>query len=624
MRTKVLAGSALLAALFAFDAHAQPAAQPPAAPPGGADPGDAYPGEDAVPAKPKPPPPGAPPGKPEPVPPDVAPPAPGPLPPPPPPPPPGEPPPPPGEPPAQPPPAPPPPPPPPPPPAAETAAAAAEGSAAAQGFPPIPLPPPQLFPAESTQELCGEPLVGFHGGRFFLRDSLDKFRLYPGGRLRTDFYGTFGPGVSDVTAAAGGSALKPQLALRRVRLELSGEMFSRLAFTLGMELGGQRIGETDVASATSRFAPALATDGEVMPAELSVSYRYRPWLNLTIGQFNVPFSMANRTREYATPLAERNLAIRGFVVPYNKDIGAALWGELEERLLSYEVGVFSGDGENRIARDAYPDLIGRVYGRPLVSLGDGSFFKLAQVGVSGRYGAKDQEFVEYDYPSIATGHGVVMWQPGYVDSYGRLNRVLPSGDQWALGGELRLPFDLPGGRALDIRGELYWVTNHTREAVDGTQLTNTERFGSMEGLGWYALVSFWALGDAFASGEPGVWRPPTVDFEKPGELLRGLEIVAVVAGIAANYDGASREGSPADLYTPNANIAAYQFGGAAQYWFGTNFRAGLNYAAYFAPDSGDQLRNQAVVVDNIAQDPAGNGGGEHVHHELTGRVAVTF
>ena len=177
-----------------------------------------------------------------------------------------------------------------------------------------------------------------------------------------------------------------------------------------------------------------------------------------------------------------------------------------------------------MARDAFPDVVGRVYSRPLAVSGEGSFFELAQIGVSARYGARDQEYVDCDYPAIATGQGFVLWQPAYTDSYGRLNRVLPSGDQWALGGELRLPFDLPGGRAIDVRGEAYWVSNGTREAIDGTQLSNTERFGRMEGIGWYAMVSFWAWGDAFVSGEPGLWRPVTVDPSAPPELLRGLEI----------------------------------------------------------------------------------------------------
>jgi hypothetical protein len=355
-----------------------------------------------------------------------------------------------------------------------------------------------------------------------------------------------------------------------------------------------------------------------------VSYRCRPWLSLTVGQFHVPFSMENRTDESNLTTFERSLAIRGFVVPSDKDLGLALWGELDERLLGYEVGVFTGDGQNRPNVDAWPDVVGRVYSRPLASSGSGSFFKLAQMGVSARYGARDPERVGYDYPAIATNQGFVLWQPGYRDSYGRLTHVLPSGEGYAVGGELRLPFDLPGGRAIDLRGEAYWVHNFTREAVEGFELSNTERFGRMQGVGWTALVSVWPWGDSLVTGEPGILRPPTVDPTSTRPVLRGLELFVLGSGIAANYSGATREQSEPDANTPVSNIAVYQLGGGAQYWHGTNLRVGAHYFAYVAPDSGDRRRNQAVVADNLASAREGIAGSENVQHELSARMAISF
>lgn len=602
MRIKDVVGSVLCVALAATSAEARPAAEPPAgaeptpagaAQPGAADGAEADPPPAAPPASPADPPAAAPPAEPPREPPSSevaagpeAPPAED--------------------------------------PASDVAAAESQAEPEAEGLPPIPLPPPKLFPAEPAAEQSEAPLVGVQGNRFYLRTDDDWLRIYPGGRLRVDTFATLGPGMDELSPAAGAAALDMQIVLRRVRFELSGELFQRLAFTMGFELGGQRLGVDDLGSPTARFAPALATSGDLLPAEMSLSYRVRPWLNATVGQFNVPFSMANRTREYATPLLERNLAIRGFAVPHNKDLGATVWGELEDRVFAYEVGVFAGDGANRVSADARPDFAGRVFARPLASSGSCSFARLAQIGVSGRYGSRDQDAVDYDYPAIATNQGFVLWQPGYEDSYGRLNHVIPSGHQWAVGGELRLPFDLPAGRAIDLRGEAYYVSNDTREAVDGYQQTHTERFGRMKGLGWYGMVSAWLLGDAFASGEPGIHRPPTIDIDDPPATLRGLEILAFAAGINANYEGASREQSLADVATPNANIAIYQFGGGLQYWYGTFIRAGLHYAAYYTPDSGDQRRNLAVVVDNIAMDPRGNSGGEHVQHEISTRLGVTF
>ena len=87
-------------------------------------------------------------------------------------------------------------------------------------------------------------------------------------------------------------------------------------------------------------------------------------------------------------------------------------------------------------------------------------------------------------------------------SLGRQIHIIPSGAQNAIGGELRVPVSI-----FDIRGEAYYVANRTREAVEGYQLTNTERLGRVRGTGWYAQVSAWPFGDAFVTGDPGLVRP---------------------------------------------------------------------------------------------------------------------
>jgi hypothetical protein len=334
--------------------------------------------------------------------------------------------------------------------------------------------------------------------------------------------------------------------------------------------------------------------------------------------------MANRTRETVITPLERPIAIQGFVVPNNKELGLMVWGELfEDRALTYELGVFSGDGPDRPAVDARPDFIGRITTRPLSSLGSSSFLKLAQIGLSARFGTKDQAFVNYDYPAIAANNGFVMWQPGYVDSLNRFVHVIPSGAQRTLGGELRAPFDLPGGRAIEVRGELYYVANNTREAVQGFESTNTERFGRINGIGGYAIVSAWVLGDKLVSGEPGVHRPIKVDFKEDAPILRGLELFGLVGGISANYSGATREGSVPDELTPQADINIIQFGGGTQYWFGQNFRAAFHYTGYALPNSVEPTLNAAIVPDNLRVDGNDVGAGE-LHHEISGRLAISF
>jgi hypothetical protein len=492
------------------------------------------------------------------------------------------------------------------------------------GLPPIPPPPPAVFPSQN-EERRETSLAGIHGGRVFVRDPRDVIRIYPGARFRTDFYHAPGaPKLPTREEATPSNPLGPNLFVRSVDFDVSGELFRRLMFTAGVRIGGSRIGNTDFAGpSTSRFAMASAHDGKVVPTDVNLSYLFRRWLNLTAGMQLLPFSMSNRTPDHATATLERPLAIRGFVVPWDRDLGLTMWGEAAPReFLHYELGIFAGDGYEHPFADTTPDFAGRIYTRPLSTVGKGSLFQKAQLGFSARVGGRDHRRVTYDYPTTATNQGWVLWQPGYVDSIGRVTHVLPSGVQRALGGELRLPFDLPGGRAIDVESELYYLHNDTREAVAGFVATNTERFGRVKGIGWYAQVSFWLCGDAFANGDPGVTRPVTVELERPSPIKRGLEVVLIASGIRASYDGASRESSPEDPRTPRSQIDSYQFGGGAQYWFGANFRGSLQYMAYFAPNSGED--GNLVLVPRNVPDRDGEIKGGHSHHELAIRMAAGF
>jgi phosphate-selective porin OprO and OprP len=490
------------------------------------------------------------------------------------------------------------------------------------GLPAVPLAPPAIFPAELEDDNA-ERNAGIHAGRIFIRDSDDIFRFYPGVALRTDFYAA--PGSPELPAGKDGNDLEPYFNVRRVRLNLQGELFERIAFQAEIDfLGSGRIGGSEYTGATTPrvVMPGIQANA-VSPADVSISYRFREWLALTVGHFNVPFSMENRTRETVTTAMEKNMAIRSFVMSSERDLGLTVWGDLGDDFISYELGVVSGDG-TRLPQDTPADYVGRAWTRPFGGLGDGAFFQLTQIGMSARYGDRDPEEVTYDYPNLSTNQGFVLWQPGYVDSLGRATHVIPSGPQRAIGGELRIPFELTDGLALDLRGEAYYVANDTREAVDGFQATNTERLGRVNGVGWYGLVSFWCCGDAFVSGEPGRYRPLHLDLHSSSAVKRGLEIFALASGVAANYSGAEREGVP-DANTPSSNIAAYQFGGGVQFWWGWNFRAAINYFAYFVPDSGDPKANQAVVADNLVVDEeTGALGTGHAHHEIGTRVAVTF
>ncbi|WP_437588752.1 porin [Sorangium sp. So ce1000] len=498
-----------------------------------------------------------------------------------------------------------------------------------------PPPPPQVFAptADAAVEKEQQPLAGWHGG-FFLRDANDTFRLYPKGRLNLDFASSFGAGVSDVSATGGGSALKPRLFVRRARLEVAGEFLKRWSFDVDVDFGSQGLGNangrTENAAAaagqaptadTARFAPVESTTSNAVLADVWINYSVMPALNFLFGQHQTFFSMDNQTSDNTSTFMERNIATRSFTYPEGKDIGLTIWGDVADRMLVYGVGLVGGDGQNRPSVDAEPDFVGRVFARPFASDKKALLAK-AQIGVSARYGERDHDYVGYDYAPIRTAQGYTLWGASYTDSLKRPIHVIPSGSQHAIGGELRLPIKM-----VELRAEAYYVANETREAAEGYQLTNTERLGQVKGVGWYVQLSAWPVGDAFVSGDPGFSpRPTKVDLSKELEKPKsGLEVAALLAGINATYDGASRKGeydakTPGAEGGPDTDLRVMQIGLAANYWHTKNVRLGVNYSAYLTPGSGTSKNLLRVPGNTLATaNPDA-----HALHELGARLSLSF
>ncbi|MDI1482580.1 porin [Polyangium sp. y55x31] len=526
--------------------------------------------------------------------------------------------------------------------------------------PPAVTPPPapvQPFPIEVDVPSRTEPrmaLAGFQGG-IFLRDPSDDIRMYVRGRLHLDFHSFLGGGASALPAKDGGALLAPRFFARRARIELAADLFRRWFALVGVDFGGQPItnpmGEAQPPtvppgqaplSAWTRFAPPQSVGATAQLANVYIDYTLLRQFHVMLGQHQAPFSMENRTGNDQHPWMERVLPIRAFVQPNGKEIGMTIWGDLNEaQTLSYELGVFVGDGPNRPQVDGYPDFIGRFVVRPFSRERPTTkeefaeqynnlprrLLSRAHIGVSVQRGARDPAFVAYDYPAITTAQGFALWDPRYRDTRGRLVRVLPSGAQNRIGGELRLPFG-----PFDIRAEAYWVDNGTREAIDGLAFEHTERLGNVEGVGWYAHVSAWPVGDAFVNGEPGFSRPPRLDLSSPAiqkrdDDRRGLEVMAIAAGVHARYDGAAR-GGDYDAATPGApgrtsKISVFQFGLGATYWHTRFVRVTVNWLAYHTPGSGAG-ENLALVPGNLLADADNPAQSATWMHEIGARAAVNF
>ena len=93
----------------------------------------------------------------------------------------------------------------------------------------------------------------------------------------------------------------------------------------------------------------------------------------------------------------------------------------------------------------------------------------------------------------------------------------------------------------------------------------------------------------------------------------------MAGGIAANYDAASRSGTP-DAAAPGGTLRVIELGAAVNYWHTKRFKLGINYNVYVTPASGGS-ENLARVPGNLQP---GADTGAHRLHELGARATLMF
>jgi phosphate-selective porin len=530
------------------------------------------------------------------------------------------------------------------PPAADTALPAAPAAppivlyppAATAAVSPVVLAPPPPAPVDASVGKDGNPLAGYHGGYFFLRDVDDNYRLYLQGRAHIDFYSYAGPGVGETT-------LKPTIFLRRARPEFSGEFFHRWWFMLAGDFGATAIDNPSGTNETSAAAPGVTPTAATIrynsaetaklsaaPTDVFLNFRAATWLNLQAGQFDAPFTMENRTSEkWGTPFMERSLTVRDVAVPTQKQIGLMAWGEAF-KVVNYAVGLFDGDGQNRPNVDDRFDVFGRVYVMPLIDRTDA--LKNLEVGGSLRYGTRDKNFANYDVPALTTQGQYTFWSPVYTSSAGATH-ILYAGSQRGVAFEARIPISL-----VDFTTEATYIDKNTRESLEGFQTSPSPRFGGIRGYSYYVELGFWPLGNRDINGLPGVQNMPHVDFSKPDPVTppRALQLLVKWEQIHLNYSSARHVGTP-DPQNVDGDIKVDAFSLGANYWLTKHLRVTANYVLNLFPDSEPRKASPAGGPSQSATQralaPANNLGtgvnddarsNDHVLHEFLARVAVAF
>jgi hypothetical protein len=435
----------------------------------------------------------------------------------------------------------------------------------------------------------GWPLAGYHGNRFYLRDEHGRFQLFPGGVLQLDGRGAFGTGVRDVSGANAGS-LQPRFDVRRARLSLAGTIHDRIGWLITGDLGrSPQLGSTLV-------------EGEI--------HRY---LRLSFGLQPVAFGMENRTPLPWRSWMERTLTGR-FGLTDRLETGALIAGEARRRLFTYEVGVSSGETRNRAESDGRFDYAARLTARPLAWTG--GIASRIQIGFSGRIGMRRSLRDTQDVGSLSTDGGWTFFSASRTDVDGRNLRILTSGLQKALGGEVRIPVS-----RFDFRFEFVALSKETREAEVGRELLSSERFGTLTGSAFYGQLGFWIIGSsALGQPDPGVFRPARpLKFPRGDRHVApyGLEALVRVESLSMTYRSNNR-GRRGDEAAREETVRANVAGAGLRYWATMHASFFASYTLTYLPESGT-TRNAAVSPGNVAGSPDA-----HTVHEVGVRAQVAF
>jgi hypothetical protein len=432
-----------------------------------------------------------------------------------------------------------------------------------------------------------------------------------------------------------------------LRPEAAGEFLGHWRFMIAGDFGATALdnprGQNETSAAapgvaptakTSKYATAESVRFQAAVTDAFLNYRQGTLFNVMVGQMDAPFTMENRTADKFLPFMERSLAVRAVGIPTNKELGAMFWGETADRLVYYSVGPYMGDGQNRPNVDARFDVFARVFFHPLVlsGLAKDDPLRDAQIGVSARSGSRDKSWVFYDYGGLSTQGAYTFWSPTYSGA-GGTTHIIPAGDQRALAFELRVPVE-----EFDFTAEAVYIKNNTREALDGLQATNTERFGDMHGVSYYAMIGFWALGSRDINGVPGYESLARLDWSKSdaADPPRALQFLLKWEQVNLHYASASRSGV-ADAKNIDGDIRANALSFGMNYWATKHVRLSLNYVYNMFPDSAPTSAspaggptqtdsNRALAPGNTlgkgVNDAARNG--SHELHELLARFAIAL
>lgn len=401
-------------------------------------------------------------------------------------------------------------------------------------------------------------------------DALDekpkpKTFIFPGVISQLDYQWSGGPGVSRYQKLSG-IGIDNGFRMTRVGIRVGGRVESKWMFHAMAILGRSGV------------------DGQQRPAnnptveDAWIGYDYHKRLKLRIGQFQVPYTLdANEFYPPNADFLEPTLMTRFLTAPEIRPLGIMAWGS--DPYFLYSLGYINSAG--KVTLTGTGDLVGRVAVRPF-----GSGTNFVQIGIGGRYGARDPYNTWYDQPSLQNStFQYAFWSPVYVTDLASEFHVIPSNQQRTGGLEL-----LGALGRVEVAAEAVLAHQERREAQRAF-LDRTVRSGTLSGLTYYVSVGAWLLGPpkrpASARGIPYVppADPPPSPLEGVTETPTSVQVVARWEQMFLNYDSIARSPEEPrgalDLETRRIRLNAFQ--AILNVFVAKHVRLSLEYSTYITP-----------------------------------------
>lgn len=429
--------------------------------------------------------------------------------------------------------------------------------------------------ARADEAASTDPIGDFTDG-VFLRSRDGAIVLFPGGRLQVD------------SAFFQRQTPKSGAFVRRARVELRGWLGPLFYFDVSGD-----------------FAPDAPAGTDVAPSARPASDDYLAFaafgdrLIFQAGQFDVPFTLENRTSDAYTDFIERAMVARSLGAPRNKEVGVMAHGLLGDGRFYYSAGLFNGEGPEFRNIDNQSDTIGRLVATPF-ALSD-RWWSGMSIGGSAWYG---NHILGPAAAVQATPGGMVFFEPHW--SSGQTTplsfELHEQGTVTAFAGELNLPI----GDRFGLRAEVVWKRQHLAENDTSQSLAAPVGDATLDGIGGYGELWFWLLGDSRLLPTPGLELPLRIGTSQRPLLTEGLQLA--VRGEILKENLTSDNQTLGDPGIATTRVTSGTVG--VNYWRGRFVRLSANYIV-------NQWSGTSITVMELAA-------GQKIEQEVLLRFAMSL